>query len=270
MKKLLRLQSKGLLTLSWVLFSWGSFSLPLLAHSHQKTTNKVYQTKIQFIPANHHPPDRGTPPANEGTGSRGGCIEMKHQPPLTSLVGSPNLKLTTQKHPHIWVYVPYTSQQADEGEFSLQDGDEELLRTRFKLQGTPGIVSISLPANIPPLQVGKEYRWYLDINCPNSAASGTLPTPASLTGLVQRVSVSSQIQQELNTAKTPLEKIGIYAKHGIWIEALTELAQLRLQEPNNSQLRITWIEFLSAENVGLARIAQEPIIGSITTSSLLK
>lgn len=269
MKKLLKVNCKHLLMLFWVICSWGSLSMPLLAQTDTFNSGKPSQNKINFHPvANVSPPDRGTPPANEGTGSRGDCLYAQNSPPLTSLVGNHNLKFTTQEHPTFWVYIPYTSQETEEAEFSLQDGDIEVFRSRFKLDATPGIVGISLPAEVPSLVVGKEYRWYLDINCSVSASESS--TPASLTGLVERLSISPQLQQKLNSAKTPLEKINIYAQNGVWLEVLTKLAKLRLQEPQNPQLRNAWIELLSADNVGLAKIAEEPIVGDITANSLLK
>lgn len=155
----------------------------------------------------------------------------------------------------------------NDGEFVLQDGDTDVYRTRFKLNATPGIVSVSLPSSVPPLAVGKEYRWYVDINCPSATSKSESLTPASLTGVVQRVSASSELQKELDTAKTPLERIAVYAKHGIWLETLTELAQLRLKEPQNPNLQSVWRELLNAENVNLGKIVQEPIVGSVTAIS---
>jgi Domain of Unknown Function (DUF928) len=271
MKTLYRLHLTSFFILPWVIFTWSNFSMTSLAQSTK--INHASNTKIRFIPSqnkNSPPPDRGTPPAKEGTGSRGDCLHKQNMPPLTRLVGSQSLKFTTKEHPTFWIYVPYASNEVDEGEFSLQVGDVEVYRTRLKLQATPGVVSINLPSSVPPLAVGKEYRWYMDINCPSGTTSGESPTPASLTGVVQRVSESSQLQQELNAAKTPLERVAAYANHGIWLEVLTELGQLRLQQPQNTQFRDAWIELLSSENVGLAGIAKEPIVGDITTSSLPK
>jgi hypothetical protein len=271
MKTLQKLHLQRLLILAGVVSIWGSFPMLLLAETHQLTTSNTSQFKIDFNPVQKVlPPDRGTPPAEEGTGSRGDCLYAQNTPPLTRLVGSSNLKFTTEKHPVIWIYIPYTSAQIEQAEFSLQNGDLEVYRGRFKLNSIPGVVGIKLPAELPALEVGQEYRWYLDIDCFGAVSSSATSAPASLTGLIERVSVSPQLQQELNTAKTPLEKIRIYAKSGIWVEALTQLAQLRLQEPENPQLRQIWMELLSGEKVGLSRIAEEPISGTITANSLLK
>ncbi len=263
--KLIRLQIKGLFILTWVLLSWVSCSMPLVAWAENQTSNdRKSQVQIKFIPVEKDPPNRGTPPAKEGTGSRGNCIYKQDMPPLTRVVGDNQLKLTTKEYPTFWVYLPYTSESATNGEFSLQDGDSEIYRTRFQLPAKSGIVGISLPSTIPALVVGKEYRWYFDINCYRFASSGNSPTPASVTGLVQRISISAELEKELKTAKTPLEQIVAYAKHGIWYETVTELAQLRLQEPNNPMLKKVWIELLSTENVGLKKVSQEPIVGNIT------
>ncbi|MUG93262.1 DUF928 domain-containing protein [Scytonema sp. UIC 10036] len=266
MKELQKLQLKGLLILSWVICSWNLVSIPSQAQT-QIITNNTSQSKIRFIPPYNDPPDRGTPPTNDGTGSRGDCLAKKNKPPLTRLAGSHNLKLTVQERPTLWIYVPYTSNEVNDGEFVLQNGDIDVYRTRFKLNATPGIVSVSLPSDLPPLAVGKEYRWYVDINCPSATSNSESLTPASLTGVVQRVSASPELQKELSAAKTPLERIAVYAKQGIWLETLTELAQLRLKEPQNTNLQNVWKDLLSAENVNLGIIVQEPIVGSVTVTS---
>jgi hypothetical protein len=258
-----KLQLKSLLILPWVICSWNFISVPSQAQT-QIDTNKTSQTKIRFTLPQNDPPDRGTPTTNDGTGSRGDCLVKKNKPPLTRLVGSPHLKLTTQEHPTLWIYIPYTSQEVNDGEFVLQEGDTDVYRTRFKLNATPGITSVSLPSNLPPLAVGKEYRWYIDINCPSATSKNESLTPASLTGVVQRVSASSALQKELGLAKTPLERIAVYAKYGIWLETLTELAQLRLKEPQNLNLQSIWKDLLSSETVNLSKIAQEPIVGSVS------
>ena len=266
--KLLRLQLKSIFVLTWGLVSLSGCPILLLAQSDELASNSSEEIQIPLPKVNTDPPDRGTPPASEGTGSRGACLYKRDMPPLTRLGGSNHLNLTVNEYPSFWVYVPYTAQEAPDGEFSLQDGDDEVYRIRFQLPETPGIVSITQPSTAPPLEVGKKYRWYFKINCPLSASSNHSPTPASLTGLVQRIASSSVLDNELKVASTPLERIATYARHGIWYETLTGLAQLRLNEPQNSSHKKTWIELLSNENVGLEKIAQEPIVGRVKANSL--
>jgi hypothetical protein len=181
-------------------------------------------------------------------------------------VGSSNLALTVNDHPTFWVYVPYTPEEAPAGEFSLQDGKNDVYRTRFQLPATPGIVKISLPPTAKALEIGKTYRWYFDLDCPRKDSSNQQSTPASLPGLVQRVS-RPELESHLKAASTSLERIAVYAKNGIWFEAVTELAQLRLNQQQNPTFKNVWVELLGDKTIGLEGIAQQPIVGSVKTSS---
>lgn len=249
-----------------------SINYPILAiaQSSNPVCKTSQQTQIRFISPQKDPPDRGTPPTNEGTGSRGDCLSKQNKPPLTRLVGSPVSKLTVNQRPTFWMYTPLTRQDAPFGEFSLQIGDNEVYRTRFELPIKPGIVSINLPPTAPSLTVNKSYRWYIDIQCPNSEKPQDSSTPASLTGEVQRVTLSPQLVNELNTAKTSLERIKIYAKYGIWYETLTQLAALRLNQPQNCTLNKVWVDLLSQPEIGLEKIAQEPIVGQVKLNEKVK
>ncbi|HAG83968.1 MAG TPA: hypothetical protein DCL61_23165 [Cyanobacteria bacterium UBA12227] len=250
-----------------VIASLITYPLPSQAQvSDQPNNSRSESIPIRFILANPPLPDNGTPETKRGTGTRGDCLSKTEQPPLTYLGGENNFELTVSERPTVWVYVPYTSKEAPSGEFSLQDGEEDVYRTQFQLPATPGIVSITLPATKKPLEVGKTYRWYFDINCPASN-SISQPTPASITGVIQRISPSIELENELKTAKTPLEEIAAYAKHSIWHETVTELAQLRLNEPENSVINDIWVQLLSDPTIGLNPIAQEPIVGGVITSS---
>ncbi|MFB2876652.1 DUF928 domain-containing protein [Floridanema aerugineum] len=257
---------KQVFLISCVLISTAISQPPSLAQTEQVSTNNADKIRIRFILANPDPPDRGTPRTNQGTGSRGNCLYKQNSPPLTALVGANNLELTTKERPTFWVYIPYTSEEAPSGEFSLQDGDEDVYRTRFQLTATPGIVSVTLPPAVKPLEVGKTYRWYFEINCPNTQRTAR-SAPASVTGVVRRISPSSNLENALKSAQNPLEKIAAYAQNSVWYDALTELAQLRLNQSQNAEIERIWVELLSDRNIGLQSLAKEPIAGNVTTNS---
>ncbi|HEY9604397.1 MAG TPA: DUF928 domain-containing protein [Allocoleopsis sp.] len=266
--KLFLSQLKPLFTISVATVSLISLQTPLLAQPISLGINSPNKIQIHFIPAaKPTPPDNGTPSTNQGTGSRGGCPYKKELPPLTNLTGSENLELTLNAYPTFWVYVPYTQKEVMSGEFSLQDGDNEVYSTHFQLPTTPGIVSISLPPTLKPLEVGKTYNWYFNINCAPPQFS---EPPDSIGGQVQRVVGSEELESELKTVKTPLERIAIYAKYHVWYDTLTELAKLRLTAPQDPTLKKVWRELLSDRNVGLAQVAQEPIVGTVKASSQSK
>jgi Domain of Unknown Function (DUF928) len=254
-------RTKGLFIFLWVLISWASNSIILLAWAQTEVSNnQPSQTQINLTQVEKDPPKRGTPPGKEGTGSRGDCIYQQDKPPLTRIIGGHQSQFTVKDYPTIWVYLPYTDRESTNGEFSLQDGDVEVFRTHLKLPNKSGIVGISLPSTIPVLKVGKEYRWYFDINCSRNVSVDNSQTPASLTGVVQRKLISVELERDLKTAKTPLDKIFVYAKYNIWYEAITDLAKLRLSEPNNATFKKAWVQLLNTESLGLGKIAQEPLI----------
>jgi hypothetical protein len=244
-----------LLPITYYLTSLLSIAPPSYAQSSQAS-------QIRFIPAKSgkqdRPDDKGTPPTTFGTGSRGNCLEKDI--PLTALAGIKPLDLTISKYPTFWVYVPYTAKEAPVGEFSLQDrAENDLYRTKFALPTTPGAIAISLPPSATALAVDRQYRWYFKIDCPRQLeASDEFSTPAFVTGQIQRVLPTSELETPLKTAKTALDRVIIYAQHGIWYDTLTELATLDLTQPD---LAITRTNLL--QDVGLEKVARQPVIGAV-------
>jgi Domain of Unknown Function (DUF928) len=120
--------------------------------------------------------------------------------------------------------------------------------------GTPGIISIKLPETVAPLEINKKYRWSFSYLCSPKDSS----KDAIVHGYVQRINLSSEIKNQLETATTPIDKIAIYAENGFWYETLTELARLRLQQPRNEIFMREWLELL--KSVDLNEITTEPLI----------
>jgi hypothetical protein len=250
------------IVLALTVASWGT-PLPARAVPQSPSQATTQSELIRFV-FNVDPPDRGTPPAGQGTGGRGDCLRSVDRPPLTRLVGSQGLDQTVDEHPTFWIYVPYTAAEAPSGEFSLHDGDHDVYRVQFQLPSTPGIVSVTLPHTVAPLEVDKSYRWYFEINCPNQKVSRE-PTPASVTGLVKRMALSETLLNELNAATTPLRRAAVYAKQGFWFDTLTELAQLRLAEPENAVIKQAWTDLLNDRRIQLQSVAEAAIVGHVTT-----
>ncbi|WP_083492774.1 DUF928 domain-containing protein [Lyngbya aestuarii] len=243
-------------------------SIPVYAQPIQSvasTYNSTYDIQIHF----QHPratsdvADNGKPEA-EGTGTRGGNQYLTTQIPLTVITGqSSSLSLTASSHPTFFVYVPYTSTEVSYGVFSLYDQQtkQEVWNVVFQLPQHPGIVSIPTPQHEKPLEVGKNYRWFFELNCVNNNI--TYQEPMMVRGKVKRVS-SEGLEAELSIA-TPLEKVAIYAKQGLWYDAIGQLATLQQSYPQNSQLKTLWVELLKASNhEQLKPIYQESLVGDIT------
>lgn len=207
--------------------------------------------------------DRGAPAPGKriGGGSRsgGGCPKASQF--LTALVpvilSTPNdsvLGLTFTNRPTFWFYFPFSFSSTQPVVFALKDDEENIIyQTELSGSGTkPGVVGFKLPDNVQPLEVNKRYKWHLTIYCNREELSDF----RTVDGWVERVALDRSFQQELERA-TPQQKLGLYAREGIWHEAVTTLAEQRRQKPNDVTLKQEWDKLL--QGVDLAAIAPEPI-----------
>lgn len=208
------------------------------------------------------PPGTGAPTGRRsGAGSRGcgninsaaNVADKKH---LTALVPSIQSNefllaefvggLTTAERPTFWFYITY--QPPFTGQFILQDKDENVIyKTNVILPAKPGVMRISLPSNLPPLEIGKVYNWYFNITCESDAQR-----ISSVNGWIQRTSLNTSVETQLQNA-TPQQKVSLYASNGIWYEALTTAAELRRNNSNDQN----WANLL--QEVGLSEIASAAI-----------
>ncbi|MDF5722109.1 MAG: DUF928 domain-containing protein [Rhizonema sp. PD37] len=164
--------------------------------------------------------------------------------------------LTASERPTFWFYVPYTRDLANlSSEFILQDSmGKDVYRNAIALPPKPGIIGIPLPNTVTPLEVGKTYHWYLKVHCQQTAS-----VPVYVEGDIQRVNLDSRVMQQL-AAADPQKKIIIYAKEGIWFDALTMLAQKRLSNANDAFVKEAWQSLLQSINLG--NLATAPLVNS--------
>ncbi|ARV59406.1 hypothetical protein BZZ01_12925 [Nostocales cyanobacterium HT-58-2] len=172
--------------------------------------------------------------------------------------------LTTVERPTFWFYTPYGNDSTYPANFVLLDENSNPLYQRdISLPSEPGVMSVSLPANIPSLIVGKNYRWFLNVYCDRPLAESLRgnnqkqQTPIYVEGVVQRVNLNQAIAQQIQQAQ-PRQQVAIYASYGIWHEALTTLAQLRQKNPQDTTLQQEWQDLLSS--IGLDDISTKPLL----------
>jgi hypothetical protein len=206
---------------------------------------------IPAAQAQFKPPNRGAPSNTAGGATRGNSFCVTGKTPLTVLVPSSHIGLTTTAHPTFFVYVPPTS--AKSAEFVLQDAkDNDIYRTTVELTGTPGIVSLSLPETAPPLEMGKDYLWYFSIVCqPKDRLEDVF-----VSAWVQRVQPTKAVVDTLKRV-APRDRPGVYAKASYWYDTLSTLAELRRSKPNDASLNSDWTQLLNS--VGLSKVAKEPL-----------
>ena len=193
----------------------------------------------------------------DGGASRGGCPAV--QPHITALMPTSNWGTTVAPRPTFWFYVPYSPQDATSGELVLLDREWNVIsQITFRLTETPGLVSITIPATEPELEINKEYRWIFKLFCEGEESSSS--SPNFVRGWVQRIELSLALNARLNAAR-PRQDI-VYASQGIWYDALAHLAELRLNNSPDSALA-DWTKLLGAKGVGLEKFSQEPIVSSV-------
>ncbi|MGB7443300.1 MAG: DUF928 domain-containing protein [Coleofasciculaceae cyanobacterium] len=202
-------------------------------------------------PDNIGEPGRRSEAASRGCGELGNPLTTSPEKLLTALVPvyesqNPELVfgITTAERPTFYFYVPYQFPLA--GEFVLRDEDENLIyETEVTLPEMPGIISVSLPSTVNPLEVEQLYHWYFKVKCKQP--------PIFIDGWIQRNALNPSIESQLENA-TLQEQVFLYGGEGIWHEALTAAAELRRTNPQDPN----WPALLLP--IGLEKLASEPIV----------
>ena len=141
-------------------------------------------------------------------------------------------------------------------EFILKDeSGKQIYQQNLTISNLSGVIGVSIPAdkNVPPLEVGKKYTWRFTLICNPDDRSGDKIE----SGVVRRVELSADILGELEKAD-PRRKTFIYAREGIWQDAVSNLAAARRANPNDTNLAADWKSLL--DSVKLDKIAKEPLL----------
>jgi len=240
--------------------------------AREKQQHQVDQRQIaekqEHAPRYTPPPNRGTPHSNKTTGSRDNCFYHSARPPLAALVGQSHLSWTLSDRPTIWIYSPDSASETLQAELILQTEatDEELYRGTFPLDKSPGVQGAQLPSSMTRLEVGKTYRWYIDVLCKdaNHAFANRSANFTTITGVIERVSASAELEQGLEGLASE-DAIALYGQNHLWYDMLTQLARQRLDNPNNLSFQQHWLDLLQDQaNVGLDFVSREPLIGEVT------
>jgi hypothetical protein len=174
------------------------------------------------------------------------------KPPLTALVPPTSTGYTIAQSPSFWFYVPYTLTEDHALEFVLKDSQEN---TVYRHQGTgkeitPGIVNLRLPATVN-LDPNQRYEWYFLVHCDVQNQERFV----FVNGAIARLDQPDLQQQVARTAAS--ERSSLYHLSGFWYDALDVAASQMQANPQDSEIRRSWIELLAA--VELDHLSTEPI-----------
>ena len=251
---------------------------------------KAHVKSLSFVPPTPPPQsDRGAPSGRRvgGSSRNGKCPVSAANKQLTALVPEAPMQskskiepkdstlkteklvwgLTVDQSPTLWFYVPYALTPKLSMEFLLQDEEgKEVYDSSVKVSKTTpaGIVSLPLSATAVTLRVGKMYHWYFLIKCGDP---DELDTSSTVDGWVERVDqLDPTLASQLQGTEPQERRVALYAKSGIWYDAVTALAKLRSVHPEDAKLSNDWVSLL--DSVDLSSIASEPIAQCCTLEKL--
>jgi len=205
------------------------------------------------------PEDSDDPPPGRKTRVRGCNLDV------TALMPENKIGRTVSDYPtfFFYLYLPKTQETEAEtpvqlAEFILTDESGKLIyQQTLTISKLSGVIGVSIPAdkNVPPLEVGKKYTWTFTLICDPKREDSSGDKIES--GVVGRVELSADILGELEKAD-PRQKTFIYAREGIWQDAVSNLAAARRANPNDPVFQTDWESLL--DSVRLGAIAKEPIV----------
>lgn len=222
-------------------------------------------------------PDRSRPGRRVSGGGSRGC-GTSSQLPLTALIPSSKgarsssptdnnhsndeeqaWSVTTQSHPSLLFYVPYTLTPDIALEFVLLDEHSQLLsKHAFTATLSPGVIRLAWPDSLEPLELGESYHWYFLVYC-------DAEDPEFVEGWIDRRALDPGLRLDIQQS-SPREQIFLYTAHGIWQDAIAQLAALRQTHPSNLELVEDWETLLGL--VGLDDIAATPLVDCCIDSAL--
>ena len=203
--------------------------------------------------AEYTPPQKPSRPKETGTNTtRGDSCEANSSARLTALVPFSHVGQTISGHPTFTWFVP--DSPPSPLQFWLLTRTGELLY-RTEIQSQPGIMSISLPSNLPQLSIGQSYQWQVALVCDPNELSSNLVAAAE----IQVVQPAASLQSQLAAAQTPQQRIDLYAESGLWYDALAEARKASETSQNQAAVIELLDALASSELDALASSEAEPL-----------
>lgn len=193
------------------------------------------------------PPPAGERTPGGGLGEDPVCPATPYE--LTAITPDTVYGKTLSERPTLWFYMPYTSADVEQGEFTILTADdtERVYRATFTLPDQPGLVSVTLPeAAMINLEEGQRYHWYLKVFC---ASDATVKTNININGWIDRLATTPERQQQV-TESSP----------EIWYDTVHRLAKYLQTTPCETMGQL-WNELL--DSVELEQFIEAPILGPL-------
>ncbi|MCP4700965.1 MAG: DUF928 domain-containing protein [Gammaproteobacteria bacterium] len=218
-------------------------SSPVLAENIAKDDMPVY-----------HPPNMGTPGRRVGGGSRRGLNPTTQQPVLSVLAPKETGQTISAQPTLYW----WTSSATDKPvKFSIIHANPDplnpetlksLLEITLKAPAA-GIQAVRLADHRITLETGVEYNWFVSIVVGSEEGSQDIVSSGGIKRIEPSAALSAQFYDKAGTRELP----GIYARKGLWYDAIAALSARIAADPGDKSLRAEWISLLG--QVGLSEVA---------------
>lgn len=190
------------------------------------------------------PPNGDAPRETRGGAARdSSCLQTEDtNTSLTALVPQSNYGLTSQTHPVFLVYMP--SVPTGSIFFNLRDEQgQSVYETFLPVDNTTGVVTIEMPKEAPPLEIGKNYEWGVAVPC----SARLRPDSPFVSGWVQRIGEGEPSVSDLNVS---LDYAYEYGQQGLWYDMIALLAELKDVSPDSNMIHSNWDNVLQSANLG--------------------
>ncbi len=208
-----------------------------------------YTAKTEELSNNALPPspDTGSPEEDfSAAGTRENhllkniCGETGQK--IAYLFGNKNREFTLSAHPSFWFYIPNNIQKVAQLKFivtELETGKKIYDRT-LPFPEKAGVMGIIIPPEAQySLSANVNYSWSLAVDCVGTTGESEI----ALEGWLNRLSLSQDLENQLATI-SPANKYEVYLENDLLYDALDDLAQRRIAEPNNIELETAWNQLL--------------------------
>ncbi|HAA28157.1 MAG TPA: hypothetical protein DCE56_11375 [Cyanobacteria bacterium UBA8553] len=192
------------------------------------------------------PPARGMPRRTQGTGTRG--CDQSQAVAVQLIIPNDHTAQTSSGHPTFFWYVSQVPR--DPVEFALvESGVAQPIFVKQLQLNQAGIVQLEMPKNLPELLPNREYRWSVSLICNAKGRSND----SLAQGWINRVPVTPLLEQQLAAAKSDRDRALVYAKAGLWYDAIDAIATAQATNSTDPSIREDFLSLLA--QVGLKEVA---------------
>jgi len=177
----------------------------------------------------YKPPQRGAPGGREGAGTRGTGGPL---PTLAVLTPKEHTGLTIQAQPVLYWYLSQETQHPVDIILTDRQSVKPLLETRLHPPLQPGIQLVRLADYNIRLVPGVAYKWSVSLITDPTQHSRDVVTA----GTIERIDLPDELRGQLVQADKRTAA-HLYAKAGLWYDAIATLSELIDTVPQDTLLR---------------------------------